>query len=127
MNNPTTLEGHNTLHQCGHCNGSGTCATGPGGTSCMVCVSRNELNKRKVYTGLACGACGGVGKTDTITYRMQHRMQPLLSISLVLISTILIIFFGLTKSPYCHEILTFCTTILGSVVGYYFSKSEIKN
>lgn len=113
---------HYTLHSCAHCKGSGTCISGPDGASCMVCTKRNEL-KKGPYHGLACGTCGGLGKTDTMTYRMTHRTQPILSISLVFGSIGLILLFGFAGSPYFHEVLTFCTTLLGSVIGYYFSKN----
>ncbi|SME96099.1 hypothetical protein [Pseudogulbenkiania subflava] len=113
---------HYTLHACAHCKGTGTCTSGPDGASCMVCAKRNEL-KKGLYHGLACGTCGGLGKTDTMTYRMTHRTQPILSISLVFGSIGLILLFGFAGSPYFHEVLTFCTTLLGSVIGYYFSKN----
>lgn len=114
---------HNLLHACAHCKGSGTCNSGPDSSSCKVCEIKNELKKGPYY-GLACGTCGGLGKTDTVTYRLNHRTKPVLSLILVLISTVLILLFGIFRNEYFHEVLTFCTTILGSVVGYYFSTKE---
>ncbi len=108
------------LHTCAHCSGSGTCKTGSAGESCAVCVKKNELRKG-TYTGLACGTCGGLGKTDSFTYRITHRTQPALAIILVVIPLFLIGFFSITESQYFHEILAFCTTVIGSVTGFYFS------
>lgn len=106
------------IHSCAHCNGSGTCKHGREGLSCAACVNKNEL-KRGEYFGLACGTCGGLGQTDTITYRMNHRTAPLLAIMIIL-SCFLLIVFGLVKDQHFQEILTFSGTVIGSVVGYYF-------
>ncbi|HSX91209.1 MAG TPA: molecular chaperone DnaJ [Pseudomonas sp.] len=122
------MERADHLHQCAHCAGTGTCSSGNAGESCAVCVKKNELRKGQ-YSGLACGTCGGLGKTDTITYRMAHRTQPILAIILVMLSMGLVFIFGMAKSPYFHEIMAFCTTLIGGVIGYYFSSkgtSEIK-
>lgn len=83
-------------------------------------LKKNELKKGQ-YFGLACGTCGGLGITDTYTYRLNHRAQPLLSIVLVGASVLLVLFFGLLDSQYFHEILAFSATLVGSVTGYYFS------
>jgi hypothetical protein len=122
------MERVDNLHQCAHCIGTGTCSTDKAGESCAVCVKKNELSKGQ-YSGLACGTCGGLGKTDTITYRMAHRTQPLLAIALVMLSLALVFIFGIARSPYFHEIMAFCTTLIGGVTGYYFSSKgagEIK-
>ncbi|RRV03629.1 molecular chaperone DnaJ [Stutzerimonas xanthomarina] len=111
------------LHQCAHCSGTGTCNSSSAGESCAVCVKKNELRKGSYY-GLSCGTCGGLGKTDTLTYRLTHRTQPIISILLVSISLLLVLFFGLIKSPYFHEVMAFCTTLIGSVTGYYFSSKR---
>jgi len=113
------LNSTETLHDCAHCGGTGTCKS-VSGESCAVCVKKNEL-KRGQYFGLACGTCGGLGKTDTYTFRLKHRTQPLISIILVLFSLLLVLCFGLAGSQYFHEIMAFCTTLIGSVTGYYFS------
>jgi len=109
-----------TLHACAHCAGTGTCKAMPTGESCAACIKRNELKKGS-YIGLACGTCGGLGITDTYTYRITHRTQPLLSIVLVVSALFLVVFFGIFRSEYFHEVLAFCTTLIGSVTGFYFS------
>ncbi|WP_090498265.1 hypothetical protein [Pseudomonas borbori] len=114
------MERADNLHQCAHCAGTGTCSNNSAGESCAVCIKKNELRKGQ-YFGLSCGTCGGLGKTDTVTYRMTHRTQPMLASMLVVISLTLVTIFGLGKSPYFHEIMAFCTTLIGGVTGYYFS------
>jgi hypothetical protein len=119
-----------------HCGGTGTCANGKEQTSCAVCVTRNELSpgffdslflKPKVYTGLLCGTCGGIGKTDTLTHRMNYRTAPLLAIILIG-GCFVLIFIVLIRDVHFSEILTFCGTLIGSVVGYYFGgKNESRN
>lgn len=118
----------NTLHDCAHCQGSGTCKSGENQASCYVCAKRNELRlwlfKPKIYYGLSCGTCGGLGKTDSLTHRLQHRIQPSLAMAVIGISLSMIMVFGIGKSPYFHEILTFSSTLLGSIIGYYFSNNK---
>ncbi len=108
------------LHNCAHCSGSGTCKAGDNGESCAACVKRNELKEGPKYIGLACGTCGGLGKTDTLTYRLAHRTQPLLAWVIVTLTFLLIILFGFVGTQFFHEVLAFCTTLLGGVTGYYF-------
>lgn len=114
------------LHDCAHCNGTGTCKSSSSGESCAACVKKNELKKGS-YSGLACGTCGGLGKTDTLTYRLKHRTQPVLSIILVLGAFFMVFMFGTLKSQYFHEVLAFCTTLVGGVIGYYFSGGSGRN
>ncbi|WP_020161654.1 hypothetical protein [Cycloclasticus pugetii] len=109
------------LHDCAHCSGTGTCNHGENGDACAACVKKQEL-KRGNYMGLACGTCGGLGKTDTLTYRMNNRATPLLAISIICFCFILIFSFGLTKNPHFSEILTFSGTLVGAVTGHYFGK-----
>ena len=109
------------LHDCAHCGGTGTCKSGKDAESCRACVKRNELRKG-TYFGLMCGTCGGLGRTDTYTYRLQHRTQPLLSLLIVGGAFAVITLLGLTRSEYFHEVLAFCTTLVGGVTVYYFSR-----
>ena len=109
-----------SLHNCAHCSGAGTCKAGENGDSCAACAKRNELKPGPKYVGLACGTCGGLGKTDTVTYRLTHRTQPLLAWVIVTLAFLLIIYFSFVAPQFFHEVLAFCTTLLGSVVGYYF-------
>lgn len=117
------ISGVEALHDCAHCQKTGICKSGPSGESCAICVQRNEL-KRGHYFGLSCGTCGGLGVTDTMTNRLTHRTQPILSIILVLASFFLVAFFGFLQNPYFHEILAFCTTTVGGVIGSYFSSTR---
>ena len=71
--------------------------------------------------GLACGTCKGLGKTSTHLYNLQQKTTPWLAIGITVASFLLIAIFGLLKSEVFTEILAFCTTLLGTVTGYYFS------
>jgi len=108
------------LYECFHCNGDGTCKNGPDGSSCAACIKRNEL-KGTNLVGLLCSSCGGIGKAEPMTERMNKRMAPILAIVLVLGLLFLIFWSALTGSPYFSEILAFSSAIIGSVVGFYFS------
>ncbi len=106
------------IHSCAHCSGSGTCKHGVNDASCAACAVKNELKKGE-YFGLACGTCGGLGKTDTVTYRMNNRTTPLLAIMIVACCFALICV-GILRDQHFQEILTFSGTVIGSVIGYYF-------
>ena len=109
------------LHECAHCNGTGTCNHGKDGEACAACVKKQELRKG-LYYGLACGTCGGLGKTDTLTYRLNNRATPILGISIILCCFFMISIYGLTNNKHFSEILAFCSTLSGAVVGHYFGK-----
>jgi hypothetical protein len=109
-----------SLHACAHCNGSGTCKSGADGASCKACVKKNEL-RGGPHIGLACGTCNGLGQTDSVTYRMLHRTQPTLAFLIIFLTFTAIFTFGMLGSPYFHEVMAFCTTMAGGVIGYYFS------
>ncbi len=91
------MDQNQNLHECAHCSGTGTCNLGKDGEACAACVKKQEL-KKGVYHGLACGTCGGLGKTDTLTYRLNNRATPLLAMSIVPLCFVMIIFFGLTNN-----------------------------
>ena len=94
-------------------------------------LKKQDLRLRKsifsvpeVYYGLACGTCGGLGKTDTLTYRLNNRATPLLAMLLIGGCFVLILIFGVQKSSYFSELLTFCGTLIGAVIGHYFGKQS---
>lgn len=111
------------LYDCNHCGGKGTCRNGREGISCAACVVRNEL-KGKDHIGLLCGSCGGIGKAEPMTERINKRTAPLLAIYLVIVLLILIAFASIFKSEHFSELLTFSSTIIGSVIGFYFSRRD---
>jgi hypothetical protein len=108
------------LYECFHCKGDGTCRNGPDGSSCAACIKRNEL-KGKDFVGLLCGSCGGIGKAEPMTERLNKRAAPLLAMIIVSALLVIITFAAFTKSPYFSELLAFSSAIIGSVVGFYFS------
>jgi len=111
------------LYPCAHCQESGTCHNGEHNQSCNLCIKRNEL-KGKEHSGLACGICGGLGRTEPLTERINKRVAPVLSICIIL--PLLAMVFGamVMKSDYFTEILAFASAIIGTVVGFYFSSGS---
>jgi len=111
------------LHSCAHCQGTGICNHGKENEACAACVKNHEL-KKGAYYGLACGTCGGLGKAETLTYRMNNRATPLLALLIIPGCFFLIFYFSVTKNEHFNEILTFCSTLTGAVIGHYFGKRQ---
>lgn len=114
------------LHECKHCSGTGTCSNGTESTSCNVCAKKNELPfwRQNNQIGLICGSCGGIGKAEPLTERMNKRVAPMLAISLIIGLLTLIFITAILKNPYFSEILAFSSAIIGSVAGFYFSSNK---
>lgn len=109
------------LYPCAHCQETGTCQNGENGKTCNLCIKKNEL-KGKEHTGLACGVCGGLGRAEPMTERMNKRMTPILALFIVL-PLLLIVFWALVaNSSHFGEILAFASALIGTVIGFYFSK-----
>ncbi len=111
------------LHECKHCSGTGTCTNGKDFSSCVACAKRNDLPfwHQTGQFGLMCGTCGGIGKTEPMTERMNKRTAPTLAI--ILISALIIIAgAAFSTNQYFSELLAFGSAIIGSVGGFYFSK-----
>ena len=111
------------LYECFHCKGEGTCTTGENSSSCAACIKRNELKGKSLY-GLMCGSCGGIGKAEPVTERMNKRLAPILAITLVVALLFLIFWAAFSESTHFSELLAFSSAIIGSVVGFYFSGSR---
>ncbi len=111
------------LYPCAHCQESGTCSSGKDSQSCNLCVKRNELTG-KGHFGLACGICGGLGKAEPMTERMNKRITPVLSIAIVLPLLVMVWWAMIVKSGYFTELIAFASAIIGTVVGFYFSASK---
>ena len=111
------------LHDCKHCEGKGTCKNGREESSCLACAKKNDLPfwKQSNQYGLLCGSCGGIGKAEPLTERMNKRIAPMLAIFLVSGLLCLIFWAAISESPFFSELLAFSSAIIGSVVGYYFS------
>lgn len=71
-----------------------------------------------------CGSCGGIGKAEPMTERLNKRIAPLLALMLTLGILGIITFATITKSPYFSELLAFGSAIIGAVAGYYFSRAK---
>lgn len=112
------------LHDCSHCKGTGTCDNGENGYSCSVCAKEQGFYfywNRKNHKGLPCCVCGGMGRTEATTDRLNKRMAPALAMYLSGMLLLVVILALITNSPHFSEILAFCSAIIGSVTGFYFS------
>lgn len=118
MNNLTV-----NLHDCKHCEGCGTCRNGKEGSTCAACVKRNEL-RGKDHFGLLCGSCGGIGKAEPLTERMNKRIAPILAAILIVSLLVILTFSSAMLSPHFSELLAFSSAIIGSLVGFYFSHQK---
>ncbi len=111
-----------TLYACAHCKESGTCSTGKSGASCAGCISGHSL-KGQEHHGLSCGVCGGMGKAEPKTERINKRMAPILAYVMVML-----LLMGIAVSSYTDkhfsEVLAFAGTVIGAITGYYFSRSQ---
>jgi hypothetical protein len=112
------------LHECAHCGTTGTCKNGKEGRSCAACVKYHELQGLE-HIGLACGTCGGLGKGEAYTERLNKRIQPLLARVLVFIAFMVLFAAMLIQSTHFSEILAFISTLVGGVVGFYFSQRHV--
>lgn len=108
------------LYPCAHCSGVGTCKSGQEGQSCAVCVKESEL-KGRVFIGLPCSICGGIGQAEPKTERINKRMPALLGFFLVFLLSTFVFFAAVTNSNYFSEILAFSGTLIGTVLGFYYS------
>ncbi len=118
MNNITV-----NLYDCKHCEGQGTCRNSKEGNTCAACIKRNDLTGKDHY-GLLCGSCGGIGKAEPMTERMNKRIAPALAVVLVVSLLVMVGFSSATRSPYFSELLAFSSAIIGSLVGFYFSHQK---
>ncbi len=111
------------LHECKHCTGTGTCTSAQDGASCYACAVRNEIPiwRRKKQYGLMCGSCGGIGKAEPMTERINKRIAPLLAIYLSIALVVFVILAAFSENKFFSEILAFSSAIIGAVVGFYFS------
>lgn len=113
------------LYECLHCKGEGTCRNAENGVSCAACIKRNEL-KGAPYTGLICQSCGGIGKADPMTERIDKRAAPLLALGTVFGLLIIVATSAFISSPHFAQIIAFAGAIIGSIIGFYFSGGAIK-
>ena len=117
------------LYDCQHCSGTGTCTNGKDSCSYEACAKKNELPfwRRRNQHGLLCGSCGGIGKAEPLTERMNKRIAPLLAMAIVVILLIIIAEAAIFENKYFSEILAFSGAIIGSVCGFYFSSVKNQN
>ncbi|XQE67386.1 molecular chaperone DnaJ [Pseudomonas sp. P3C3] len=108
------------LYPCAHCAGVGTCKNGIGQNSCAICIKNSEL-KGKDFVGLPCSICGGIGLAEAKTERINKRIPALLGFLVVFLLILFLLFAAVTNSNYFSEILAFSGTLIGTVLGFYYS------
>ncbi|EMF7366400.1 molecular chaperone DnaJ [Vibrio vulnificus] len=107
-----------TFHECMHCKGTGTCASGKDGGSCAICARRNFILKHSPAHGLVCSVCKGHCKIEPMSSRLKNRTGPILA--LYIISTAIMMTVVGSKEHF-SEVLAFVGTLTGAVTGFYFS------
>ena len=111
------------LYECKHCEGCGTCRNGKEGSTCLACIKRNELRGINHF-GLLCGSCGGIGKAEPLTERMNKRIAPILASILIVSLLVIVAFASAMRSSHFNELLAFSSAIIGSLIGFYFSHQK---
>jgi len=71
-----------------------------------------------------CGSCGGIGQAESLTERLNKRIAPVLALVLTGGILALILFSTISQSPYFSEIMAFGSAVIGTVMGYYFSRGN---
>lgn len=108
------------LYPCAHCAGLGSCKNGHEEASCAVCVQNNDL-KGASFFGVPCSICNGIGQAEPKTERINKRMPALLGFSVVFLLIALVFSAAITNSKYFSEVLAFSGSLIGMVLGFYFS------
>lgn len=116
---------------CEHCKKTGTCHTGTEGRSCAYCIKKSRLveTAEEKIKGIPCASCYGRGTVEPTSLKVQNRLIPALTGLFVLLAFVLIFVFGFWKPDHFTAVLAFCTTLIGSITGYYFGgkKPEVKS
>ena len=110
---------------CAHCNKSGTCHTGIDASSCERCTSRIRrwtLNfaSRAPAKGLVCSVCWGTGRVQPFSDKLQDRFPALFAIGLTLSLMLGSVATAAWAPTQLEKVLTFTTTLLSSITGFYF-------
>jgi|SRR5699024_7398792 len=108
------------LYPCAHCAGIGTCKSGHEEQSCAFCIKNNEL-RGKSFAGLPCAVCGGIGQAESKTERINKRMPAVLGMTLVFLLVTFVFLTAIFNSQYFSEVLAFSGTLIGTVLGFYYS------
>lgn len=128
MNNTNTYKHQfQQLYDCAHCKQTGTCDNGPNGMACPLCIDRADIKSslKKNYRGkIRCGICGGLGKPELMTERMRQRTPYIIALTSIIIFPILILSSSLLNAPNSSQIITLSGTILGSIIVYFFSRTN---
>jgi hypothetical protein len=118
----------NAQKPCPHCDSTGTCKNGPGGTTCDICMAR--LRGRTWYrmllignregspnpTGCWCGVCFGKGFVEGATFKVRYLFPLVFSAAFVV--GCFILFFKMHVD--LEKLQSSLLTIMGTIVGFYF-------
>jgi len=111
------------LYPCKHCKETGTCTSGTDGSSCASCVKLNSLEKSKIYTGLSCAVCLGIGQAEPKTERLNKRVKSFLAITVLLFLLLCCFILAWLDNPNFSTFLAFASTLSASIVTYYFTNN----
>ena len=109
------------LYPCKHCKETGTCTSGENGASCQACSKYHELKSKQIFSGLACGTCGGLGQSEPFTERLNKRTKPLLAMGIVSILLICTTMLAMLNNENFAAFLAFSGTLIGSITTFYFT------
>jgi len=116
---------------CEHCKGTGTCTSGLNENSCRDCAKKSYsfafLRKKETLEnnkGLKCSGCEGSGEFDPRTKRMHQNIRPILGLIIVISALFILYDLAIKKNEYFEQFLPFVTTMVGSVLAYYYSNSK---
>jgi hypothetical protein len=120
------------LVACKHCHESGTCDNGKEKNSCDACAIEyikgyDPLSSEKVFYGLKCSVCDGLGQDEPTTFKWHNRFLPILTATFVALAVILLLVFGLMESKYFENILVFASTLIGSITGFYYGGERLRS
>jgi hypothetical protein len=84
------------------------------------------MESDKMFYGLRCSVCGGIGQDEPTTFKWHNRFLPILTGAFVAGAVILILVFGLLQHPHFDKVLVFTSTLVGSITGYYYGGEKIR-
>jgi hypothetical protein len=128
---PTTLSSpRSALEQapCVHCGATGVCKNGPKETACFDCVARlsakiwqrwtaSKPNTSNVQKGCWCGVCLGKGRIEGATFKIL-KFFPF-AFALLFIGCCFVVLWH-TAHGELDKLQGALTTIMGTIVGFYF-------
>ena len=121
------LSATDDYRDCAHCKGTGACATGEGGASCLACDTASEVpNPDGKRTGLPCRVCHGTGVTAPMTVKIDRYLRPFITIVLPLALLVLVGAVAIYKDSLLDRVIMFSSPLIATIVAFYFSGKAAK-